>query len=194
MQMGVEAIRNEVLKVLQEDETFQELQQDLSRERRSNTGLRRRLPASRSVRSAGDDASEALDDPDVHMDTWTEPSSSPGSPRSDQEKPNDTLDLCSDWDGSDFELLPGPSSSERDDTALQVLPGGSGKESMGHRIAQWLQSCSKSIARVVGGVCQGAVALARSVSNDCTKLLKDVASWCQRSIDALSRQSMHPCF
>ena len=194
MQMGVEAIRREVLKVLNEDETFHELQNDLAGEHRGNSGshggLRRRLPTSRTVRSAEAGADQQMDDPDVHVDTLTEPSTAPGSPRSDQGRPReDTLDISSDWDDSDFELLPGPRSSARGDSAQQNEPGESGTDGIGAKLARWLHTCSQSIARAVGGVCQGAVTLAKGFLKDCSKLMKDVATWCQQSIDGLRKQS-----
>lgn len=186
VQLGIEAVREEVLKVLKEDPTFHELQREIGGEQAGHarsSGLRRRLPASQVARSAGQD--------DPHADTWTEPSTEPGSPRNDPAA-EETLDLCSEWDGSEFELLNGPNSSERGSLYTEARePEDSEKESLGHRLSQWLQECSQSIARVVGGVCQGAVTLVKGIVNDCTKLMKDVASWCQRSIDELRRRGMY---
>lgn len=189
LQLGVEAIRKEVLKVLSDDPTLQGLQQDIAAEHaghRSSSGLRRRLPAARAVRSLRDDVPLA--------DTWTEPSTAPGSPASEPRITNDTLELASahsDWDGSDFELLPGPNPLSESDPGLKNEHASTEKESIGQKLAQWLQECSSSIASVMGGVCQGALSVMKGILQDCTKLMQDVASWCQRSIDTLRNESVN---
>jgi hypothetical protein len=104
---------------------------------------------------------------------------------------SNTLELNSDWDGSDFELLPGPNSPGRTEQA-DSAGHHTDKLSLGQRVAQWVQECAKSIARVVGGVCHGAVTLVKGIVRDCSKLLQDVANWCQRSIDELRRRGVCP--